>query len=199
MILHSSSKCQMTLDRAAKLAEKRRMIQYSTVPDPPGVLTLHASAVQMNGGALIFLGPTKTGKTTVCKLLSAQAPRLADDVVRLIQANGAWETVDAGRRGHLEPLSEQEAAVLHGVPLRAILRLYQAPAPRLVRIDEVKMCYYLVDSFFDIVRQRDYALEVKRPVFANLAALARSIPGYEFYFDRSPQTLHVLAGELGLW
>ena len=56
-------------------------------------VSLHASAVCANGRALIFLGPSETGKTSMCYLLSKHTQVLALDAVYLIPRPGRWEAV----------------------------------------------------------------------------------------------------------
>ena len=54
-------------------------------------LLLHASSVVMPGGALLFLGRSGAGKSTMCQLLSQSFPVLADDFVFVNRnAEGTW-------------------------------------------------------------------------------------------------------------
>jgi hypothetical protein len=133
-------------------------------------------------------------------MLSAhtQSQSLADDAVYLIpRTKGRWEVVTAEGQAFRKPLSTEQADELEGVPLRAILRLYQAPQPHLERIDNLLTCRYLTDAFLEINRHRQLDIEEKKRAFSGLAAIARSVPGYQFHFERSPQTLQVLNREIG--
>jgi ABC-type dipeptide/oligopeptide/nickel transport system ATPase subunit len=166
---------------------------------PFSTVAVHASAVRADGGALIFLGPSGTGKTTMCHLLSGLFEELAQDTVYLILRTGVWEVAKGDAIFHGIPLTEEKAATLEGVPLQAVFRLYQAPATRLKPIDALHTCRYLTDALFEIVRQREDDLATKRLAFANAAAIARSVPGYQFYFDLSSQTLEALNNEINWW
>jgi len=166
--------------------------------DPGKILLIHASAVRTDDGALIFLGPSGAGKSTICRLLSAFVQPLADDIVYLVaQMRGEWVIVDASNHNGL--LSETEAAALEGIPLRAIFRLYQASEARLERVNALETCCHLMDALFEARLYRQYNVEIKKMAFSRLAAIARAVPGYQFYFDRSSQTLETLHEEVGLW
>lgn len=159
----------------------------------PPVLTVHAAAVQVNGAALLFLGPSGTGKTTLCGLLEEHTAPLANDVVHLIRREeGGWSVADGVPQAYEGPLSEEEAAALPTVPLRAVFRLFQAAEPSLIPVDALDICRYLTDALFEIAWQRDYDVESKRMVFAALADVCRAVPGFEFRIARSPRTAEVL-------
>ena len=171
-----------------------------SVSDSLDILALHASAVYVDNKAMIFLGPSGTGKSTICDLLSAHAQTLALDAVYLVShADGGWAVVKGDGRAHGRSLSLDQATALYSVPLRMIFRLYQAPAPRLEPLDRLEVGRYLTDAFFEIVRQREYDFETKRCAFSSLSAIARTVPGYEFYFDLTPRTLETLGAQVGLW
>jgi hypothetical protein len=64
-----------------------------------GILALHASAVEVGGGALAIVGPSGAGKSTLAALLCAEGARLvADDVLR-VDATGSGAVCYPGTRG----------------------------------------------------------------------------------------------------
>jgi energy-coupling factor transporter ATP-binding protein EcfA2 len=147
------------------------------------VLVLHSSAVVTPGGALLFLGHASAGKSTICRLLAERFPPLADDAVYLTrQEDGAWYVADGTRRAFAGPLEEDELAGLDGVPLRAILRLFQAPTPRLAPLGQLETCRYLTDALFEIGWPKQ-KVETARGMFAAVAQVARSYPGWQLYFS----------------
>lgn len=157
------------------------MADNQLVPNLPGILTLHASAVAVNGEAFIFLGPSETGKSTICRLLAAYTQPLADDLIYLAHCGGAeWKVANA----------EFDTQV-HNPPLRAIFRLYQAPAVRLEQLDDLQICRHLTDAFFEAHWQRQYDLETKKSAFTALAVVARSIPGFRLHFNLSISALEL--------
>jgi HPr serine kinase-like protein len=62
-----------------------------------GVLPLHASAVDVDGGCVAFLGPSGTGKSTVAAALVNEGYRLvADDICAVTSVPGAAPVVHPG-------------------------------------------------------------------------------------------------------
>jgi hypothetical protein len=87
-------------------------------------LLVHASAVENDGEALVFLGPSGSGKSTVARL-SRPRPILADDVIILAPREGggacAWPSplwAEPGFEGRCREASPRRVA--------ALLRLRQA-------------------------------------------------------------------------
>jgi len=161
--------------------------------DPGEVLVIHASAVRTDDGALIFLGPSETGKSTICSLLSRHLEPVADDLVGLIPCTeGKWTVLDAQHDVIPITWAEAQASAPDSPLLRAIFRLHQAPVASLEQVDSLQTCRYLTDAFFEARWQRLYSIEMKTIAFAALAAIARSIPGYRLHFHLSPQVFGVI-------
>ncbi|MBN2005230.1 MAG: hypothetical protein JXA21_17865 [Anaerolineae bacterium] len=153
-------------------------------------------------GAIIFLGPSGTGKTTICNLLSAYIDVLAEDAIYLVpQPAGRYGVLCGDKYAHTETPQQFFAKTNPGpgIPLRAIVRLYQAEKPYLRRIDAFLTCRYLTDAFYEVVRQRREPLDVKQRIFATLAEMARYLGGHEFHFTLSPHIPRIMNLELGLW
>ncbi|HOT90811.1 MAG TPA: hypothetical protein PLJ78_04210 [Anaerolineae bacterium] len=174
------------------------MLQES---DPLDIVALHASAMHNVDCAVIFLGPSGTGKSTIYRLLSPYMQPLSTDAVYLVpQRSGGWNVVWGDGRIHSEIMvSCEEADALPHAPLRAVVRLYQAVEPRLENIDALLLCRYLTDAFFEVTWQRELPFAVKRRTFANLAKIAHSFPGYVFHFDLSFRTPEMLNEHMRLW
>jgi energy-coupling factor transporter ATP-binding protein EcfA2 len=155
---------------------------------------LHASAVVTPGGALLFLGHPGAGKSTICQLLAERFPPLADDAVYLMrQEYGAWHVADGTPWAFGGPLKEGELAGLEGVPLRAILRLFQDPMPRLMPIVPRETCCHLTDALFEVVWQQRGDLASKRGWFAAVAEVARQYPGLRLYFTLDQKTSELVS------
>ncbi len=168
--------------------------------DPKNILLLHASAVSNADGALLFLGPSGTGKSTMWRMLSAYMSPVAEDAVCLVHQEDEWRVVSGGhcKRGDAAEMVVEGDAVSY-IPLRAVCRLYQAAEPQLEKMDTLLTCRYLTDAFFEIYPQRGRPLEVKQHTFMNLAGIARALVGYIFHFGLSSRTPEVLNLEMGLW
>jgi len=159
-------------------------------------LPIHASAVQAEAGALLFLGPSETGKSTIRSMLEAHLPALADDIVYLVpQVEGKWGVALVDTDAFWRPLSASEVAALSVVPLQAVLRLYRATEPRLERISPLETCRHLTGAFFEVYWPRYCDVPAKKAAFARLARIAAATTGYHLYFERSEKTIRVLADE----
>ena len=88
-----------------------------------GELVLHAAAVEIAGGAVVFCGPTGRGKSTLVRALGERgAPVLSEDGVVIAPEGGGW-TVHPGARGvRIRPPGEATA--------RGILQPDPGPPPQ---------------------------------------------------------------------
>lgn len=169
-------------------------------------LFLHASAVVVDGGAVLFLGHSTAGKSTIARKLGAVLPVLADDAVFVAPgANGIWRGVDGGMRfGHGSSPAEWMAAVRQNVqasgavPLRGFFRIHQAKSIRTERMPPIALGRYLMDAAMEIDVQRKYGLKPdkinlepiawesvmkkRREWFRHTAHLARTCPGWHLWF-----------------
>lgn len=159
------------------------------------ILLLHASAVSVDNGAAIFLGPSGTGKSTISQLFGKHARVLADDCLFIVSLSNTHYSIARVDRHSFDigrPTLEELQNLTRSRQLRVIFRLHQAANPRVQRIDELTTCRYLTDAFFEVRRHEDYNLQQRRLAFAQLAAVARRFPGYELYFDRSQRTVELV-------
>ena len=156
----------------------------------PRTILLHGAAVAANGGAWLFMAPPETGKSTLSRQLSPYAHILVDDRAAILPGEEEWLVASADGYNILDPLPED--ALSGGLPLRAVFRLYRSRRPRLEALSALQTCCYLTEAFFEFYWQKGHPTEEKRGVFAELAAMARAIPGYRLYFNRSPKTTDLL-------
>lgn len=163
-----------------------------TKADPYGIWAIHASAVLFGHKAVAFLGPSGTGKSTICQLLSHYTDPLAYDMVYLVPNESGIYVARADRRAAKGALSKQEAQCLKSEPLEAVVRLYQANTLLLQPISSILICRYLVNALFEIRRQRLFNPHVKKMALADLANVARTIRGFELQFDTSHEVFPAL-------
>jgi hypothetical protein len=186
----------MAMPRPEFIEDLKRM--GADIPDPYGIWGLHASAVVAPGGALVFLGASGAGKSTIRRLLTPSFSYLAEDAVYLIPAHdGSWSVADAGHPQPLWPLSQGEAAKLRGVPLQAVFPLAKGDDVRLERLDALSACRQLLNGLFEIVRQNAFTPDVRRRSFADVAAIARRYPAYRLVFDLSGSVVDLMVCYFG--
>lgn len=165
---------------------------------PPG-LFLHAAAVNTPRGALLFLGHSSSGKSTLCRLLEPAFPTVADDAVYVMKKE-TW-LVSRGDARHTAPQpgawsSLANAALKAGEaqPIRALCRIFGAEEIALEPIPARQLCRYLTDAAFEIeIQRRTLSLSLRAAWFCLLADLARTRPGYRIFFTREERVRSFLA------
>ena len=169
-------------------------------------LFLHASSVIIHGGAVLFLGHSTAGKSTIARRLGEIYPVLADDSVFAARGtDGGWRVVDGGFRfgeGDLESWKQRihRQIAEKSVPLRACLRIHKASAVRMESMEPVELARYLMDAAMEIDLQRKWGkksgaskmepsaweqvLRARRQWFSQVADIARTAWGGHFWFSK---------------
>ena len=186
------------------------------VPRPSDLgLFLHASAVVIGGEALLFLGHSTAGKSTIARLLGAAYPVLADDAVFVSRRpEGRWGVVDGGFRFGEGDFAEWHERIRrqidqNSVPLRGCLRIHKAPELRMGPMDPAELARHLMDAAMEIDLQRKYGrisgssemepsawdevLQMRRHWFSLVAEIARTCPGRHLWFSRSSKIAELSA------
>lgn len=183
-------------------------------------LFLHASAVVMGGEAILFLGHSTAGKSTLARMLGAAYPVLADDAVFAAKRpDGRWGVVDGGFRFGEGDFADWQKRIRRqieqgSVPLRGCLRIHQAPEIRMGPMDPLELARCLMDAAMEIDLQRKYGrvsgssemepsvweevLRMRRHWFRLVAEIARTVPGRHFWFSK-PSKLPELSAMLEKW
>ena len=178
-------------------------------------LFLHASSVIIDGGAVLFLGHSTSGKSTIAQLLGGTYPVLADDSVFAARgADGRWGVVDGGFRFGEGDITDWQQRIRrqidsHPVPLRGCLRIHKASLVRAEPMEPVELARHLLDAAMEIDLQRKYGrvsrtvgmepdawqevLRVRRRWFALVSDLARTCPGQHFWFSKSAKSPELTA------
>jgi hypothetical protein len=176
-----------------------------------GAVLLHASAVVMNDKAVLFAGPTGSGKSTIAAILHRQGYAVLSDDVTEIASEGAvasqpairlWPDVLEALYGtantfpdrapswdeKIVPLADGDAGGTH--PIAAILFLEgneRTPAPRIERLTPADGWRRLIGNAYT-ARLPDPRM-VQR-IFEMTSALADRVPLYSF----TPPALAVSGG-----
>lgn len=177
--------------------------------DPADGLFLHASAVVVDGGAVLFLGHSTAGKSTIARRLGEAVPVLADDSVYAAKgADGGWRVVDGGYRFGEGGLEDWQQRVFRqfapaSVPLRACWRIHKGAELRQEPMEPVELARHLMDAALEIDVQRKAGrmaggakpgkeawaqiMENRRRWFGWVADIARSCPGGHLWFPKNNQ------------
>ena len=165
---------------------------------PPG-LFLHAAAVKTPRGALLFMGHSSAGKSTLCRLLEPAFPTLADDAVYVMK-KGTWLVShgdarhEASRTGVWSSLENEAYDKGEVQPVMALCRIFGAKDIALEPLLPRQLCRYLTDAAFEIeIQRRCLSLSVRAPWFGLVADLARARPGYRIRFARNERVRSYLA------
>ena len=108
------------------------------------VLAVHSSAVVHNGAAVLFLGESGTGKSTHTRLWLEHVPdtRLLNDDSPFVRAGETGATAYGSPWSGKTPCYRNE-----NYPIRAFVRLSQAPANRIERLPTLRAYAALQPSF----------------------------------------------------
>ncbi len=151
---------------------------------PENGLYLHASSVIVNGGAVLFLGHSTAGKSTIAHLLSPLCPVLADDTVLAQRdASGQWLVTDGKSRLTRPPPAQQDYAGQAGTPLHACVRIHKGPALRHAPLAPIELAQCLMDAVMEVDVQRKCGrLDPKNSAIAPDAIVAaRAMRGHWFH------------------
>jgi energy-coupling factor transporter ATP-binding protein EcfA2 len=156
-------------------------------------LYLHASSVSVSGKALLFLGHSTSGKSTINRLLSERYPIVADDKVRVYKKNGSWLVGDGSdnftSKGVNSPSTENQIKY----PLLAVLRIYKAGATEITPLSPRETCRHLVDAVFEVDKQRKPKdLGTIKRWFIKVAEISKKIEGWHLTFKKDASILDLI-------
>ena len=167
---------------------------------PPGML-LHASAVKTDKGALLFLGHSKAGKSTICNLLSSQYEPIADDMVHVqYKKDSGWEAdriysyinereSNKGKKRADKPTE--------GTTIYAIMRIYQNSVVKAQPITQTEHCFQLTNAIVEGIGQSiSHNSFTALHCFRVVSEIARDISGWSLQFSKKSDTIHYVSSWL---
>lgn len=165
-------------------------------------LFLHASAVVVDGGAVLFLGHSTAGKSTMVRILAANFPVLADDAVFAARdSRGKWRVVEGGFRFEDGDIGRRLGDILRrieqgaGIPVRGCFRLQKAETVKVEPASPLQVARFLTDAAIEVDLQRKTGKsqakntrkirEMRRRWFHWVADIARTCPGGTLFFPKN--------------
>lgn len=160
-------------------------INKSDVLQKNGVY-VHASSVSVSGRALLFLGHSTAGKSTISQLLKKKYPLIADDKVLISKAlKNGWHVRDAS--GKFRGIAWTEYPLgRKKYLLFAVIRIFKGRNIQIHPLTKKETCKYFLDAIFENDFQRNLDdLEVKKTWFKLAAAISRDIEGWHLTFPKN--------------
>ena len=147
----------------------------------------HAAGIIRGNSGYLFVGPSGSGKSTVAHLSATRGHTiLHDDQVVVWPARpGEYVVKDLFS---MNPDS----------PLKAIFFLLQDTIDRLDPLSTQLVAKRSLESFLDSSSRSVLFGPILRSAFASCVTLARSVPGYELHFRKSPGFWDVIDAESGI-
>jgi hypothetical protein len=153
-----------------------------------GNLPLHAACIIKNSKSFLFAGPSGHGKSTISKISKDLGYRVIDqDQVLVYQIDDGKYYVDAWGYD----------VKSHDEPLTAIYFLHQSSENRIIPISTPKSTIKIFERFVDIT-MKNLNNEILSQSFNLSALIARNVPCFDLYFQKSPDFWKLIDTEFGL-
>ncbi len=154
-------------------------------------ILLHAAAVKTPHGALLFLGPSKAGKTTICNLLASKFEPIADDTVYALRAGeGRW--LAASKVALLTAQKHHSGSDIPadiGSRILATMRIYKDCFVAVEPIGPKEHCFNLINAVVEAIGHSANctSFELLRQ-FRIVACMAKEIQGLSLKFIKGNDT-----------
>ncbi len=154
---------------------------------------LHASAVNVSGKAILFLGHSTAGKSTISQLLSERYPVIADDKVWVSRHKSGLMVCDGSNNFLTEEIRVNSFASQAQYPLLAILRIFKSKKIKIKPVSPKQICRYLIDAVFevDIQRNQEDLRTIKR-WFALVVEISKKNEGWHLTFIKDKSIIKLV-------
>jgi len=165
-------------------------MRVDPIPEPTAIrverVCFHASSVNVSGKAILFLGHSTSGKSTISQLLSERYPVIADDKVWVSgSSSSGWLVGDASddQFTNADKRIRDEANEL--IPLLGVIRIFKSDHNEITSLTEIESCRYMMDAVFEIDFQRRCEdCELIKGWFSFVAEIARKKESWGLTFKR---------------
>jgi len=191
-------------DTPADVLKRYALAGDDTLEVPSDSIYLHGAATAMGGRAILFLGHSTAGKSTLSRLLATHFTSIADDTVYVTRKGASnWFVRDGRSRSGVAlgpPANEatQNRGRENVWPLGAIVRIFKAEDLLLERIGQKRLCQHLMDAVYEVDVQRRFSgIRAAETWFRLAAELARQFPGWHLHFSPTVDTVRLLTERFG--
>jgi len=151
-------------------------------------IPIHSVGVTHHRKLFLFGGPSGAGKSTVANLSVSQGDWVLDEDQLLLNqtASGRYNAQAWG-------YSLQNT----DIPLAAVFKLVKDDSNRLIPLTATQTASFLFERVMEVM---GFMFEKRyiRYVFSEVTSIARSIPGYELHFTKSPDFWELIDAEFSL-
>lgn len=161
---------------------------------PNNGFLLHSSAVKVANQALLFLGHSSSGKSTISQLLSKKYPIISDDKVWIFQkSNGEWFACEGEKINLLESSQDSTINCFPEYTILTFLRIFKSNETSIKPLSTLETCKYLIDAVFEIDSQRkqeDFVLAKKW--FSSVAEISKKYVGWHLTFRKDVSIINLI-------
>ncbi len=154
---------------------------------------LHASSIEISGKALIFLGHSTAGKSTIAGILSKKYPIISDDKIFVFKKKNIWMIRNGDDGDFLSGRNDLSFSTNVFFPVMSFVRIFKSNGNKINKIEQSLLCKYLIDAVFEVDNQRNIKdINVRKKWFSLSAELSRESRGWEFEFIKNDKILTII-------
>ncbi|MCK4889106.1 MAG: hypothetical protein KAS97_04185 [Candidatus Aminicenantes bacterium] len=171
------------------------MVNRKKDPSPidSSFFRLHASSIEINGKALVFLGHSSSGKSTIAQILSKEYDLVSDDKIIVFKNNGEWFIKNGDEQSKLSEYKGNKPIASGSFPVLAFVRIFKSESNEINKIESSLLCKYLIDAVFEVDNQRNnFDIDLRKYWFHLAGDFAKRIQGWDFYFKKETNIINII-------